>query len=204
MLNNYTYYLKFLDQKLQKFFESQTPFIFCKEGCAHCCKNSQFPYSLTEMKYLLSAIETLEHDTITKIENNLQKTLDKKQKYRGKKFKYDCPFLINDKCSVYNYRGVICRTFGLMTNVEGVGIKAPFCSHKGLNYSNVLNLKKRTISPRKFKKLKTNKEPLGFNIGYKYLIDTAFEKEFGFQFGPVKPLIDWFDADNQTDLNIKN
>lgn len=192
MLNNYENYLKFLDEKLKKFFESQSPFIFCKEGCSYCCKNSQFPYSLTEMQYLLSAIENLDEKTQSIIEDNLQKILSKKENYRGKNFKYDCPFLVNNKCSVYNNRGVICRTFGLMTKTDENKVKAPFCSHLGLNYSNVLNLKARTISPRKYKKLNTEKEPLGFNVSYKYLTDSEFEKTFGFNFGEVKPMIEWF------------
>ena len=193
MLNNYKRYLNFLDEKLEKFFESQKPFIFCKKGCAYCCKNSQFPYSLTEMQYLLSALDTLTEQQQKEIENNLSNILQQKKKYRGKKFRYDCPFLLNDECCVYDYRGVVCRTFGLMTQVENQKVKAPFCSHLGLNYSNVLNLRNRTISPRKYKQLNTKKEPLGFNISYKYLTDIEFEAAFGFRFGEVKPLIEWFE-----------
>ncbi len=192
MLNSYKRYLKFLDEKLSKFFDSQSPFIFCKRGCSHCCKKSQFPYSLTEMQYLLSSLEQLPTPIQNEIEKNLQTILAQRGKYKGTKFKYDCPFLINNACSVYNYRGVICRTFGLMTQVENQKVKAPFCSHLGLNYSNVLNLRKRTISIRKYKKLNTKKEPLGFNINYKYLTSEDFEKEFGFKFGEVKPMIEWF------------
>ena len=196
MLCNYKKYLEFLDEKLKTFFESQSPFIFCQKGCSYCCKNSQYPYSLTEMQYLLSAIEFLDTEIQQAIETNLQNILAKKKRYRGKNFKYDCPFLVNDKCSVYNYRGVICRTFGLMTHVENQKVKVPFCSHLGLNYSNVMNLRSRTISTRKYKKLNTDKEPLGFNISYKYLTDEEFEKTFCFRFGEVKPMIEWFDSQN--------
>ena len=169
MLEGYVKYLKFLDSKLSTFFESQSPFIFCQKGCAKCCKNAQFPYSATEMQYLL-----------------------KKKTFKGKKFLYDCPFLIDDVCSVYEYRGVLCRTFGLMTKYDTGKLKAPFCTFEGLNYSNVLNLSKRTVSVRKYKKLDTKKEPLGFNISYHYLTDPEFEKTFNFCFGDKKPLIEWF------------
>lgn len=193
ILANYKAYLNFLESKLQKFFASQEPYIFCKKGCSKCCRHAQFPYSAVEFRYLLNGALTLDNDTQKKIETNIKQVLEKKKKYRGKKFLYDCPFLIDDCCSVYNYRGVICRTFGLMTNTENQKIKAPFCAFKGLNYSNVLNLRNKTISVIKFKKLNTKAEPLGFNISYKYLTCEDYERTFNIKFGESKPVIDWFE-----------
>lgn len=194
MLKAYANYLDFLDSRLDKFFKTQKPYIFCKKGCAKCCKHAQFPYSLLEMKYLLSGLEDLKQETLYQIEENLQNILKCKAKFKGKKFLYDCPFLINEQCSVYNHRGIICRTFGLITQYENGTIKSPFCAHKSLNYSNVLNLKKKTISVRKFKKLNVKEEPLGFNISYKFLTCSAFEEQFNLKFGEIKPLIEWFEA----------
>ncbi len=193
ILANYKAYLNFLESKLQKFFASQEPYIFCKKGCSKCCRHAQFPYSAVEFRYLLNGALTLDNDTQKKIETNIKQVLEKKKKYRGKKFLYDCPFLIDDCCSVYEYRGIICRTFGLMTNTENQKIKAPFCAFKGLNYSNVLNLRKKTISVIKFKKLNTKAEPLGFNISYKYLTCEDYERTFNIKFGESKPVIDWFE-----------
>lgn len=192
MFKNYLKYLEFLEEKLAKFRKSQEPYLFCKKGCALCCKNAQYPYSLTEVKYLLSGFLNLDDKTKAKIEAQLFDVVERKKKFRGKKFRYDCPFLIDDSCSVYEHRGVICRTFGLMTSIENDKVKAPFCCGKGLNYSNVLNLSKNTISTRKFKKLGVNEEPLGFNISYKFLTNPEFEKEFQFLFGEKKSLVEWF------------
>lgn len=192
MFENYEKYLAFLNEKLQKFFENQKPFIFCHKGCAKCCKNAQFPYSLLEIRYLLSGFLKLDKETQDKIEENLQTIVKKKKKFRGKIFKYECPFLIDDVCSVYEYRGVICRTFGLMTNTLEQKLRAPFCYEKGLNYSNVMNIRTRKISPRKYKKLGVKEEPLGFNVSYKFLTDRSFEEDFNIRFGEVKPLINWF------------
>lgn len=197
MLENYKNYLNFLDGKLEKFFASQKPYIFCKKGCAKCCKNAQFPYSLLEIKYLLLGFLKLDASVQEKVENNLQKVVEKKKKYRGKKFKYDCPFLIDDVCCVYDYRGIVCRTFGLMTNTEEKGLMAPFCYELGLNYSNVLNLRKKTVSTRKFKKLNVKEEPLAFNVGYKYLTNPEYENTFNIKFTDKKPLIDWFLDENK-------
>ncbi len=85
MLENYKRYLEFLDSKLSKFFESQKPYIFCKKGCAHSLQTFTIPYSLLEMKYFLSGLETLDSSITDKIEQNLQDVLAKKKKFRGKK-----------------------------------------------------------------------------------------------------------------------
>ena len=85
MFENYEKYLAFLNEKLQKFFESQKPFIFCHKGCAKCCKNAQFPYSLLEIRYLLSGFLKLDKETQDKIEENLQ-TIVKKRKNSVAKF----------------------------------------------------------------------------------------------------------------------
>ena len=192
MLANYISYLKFLDEKLSAFFKSQAPFIFCKKGCAMCCKNSEFPYSAIEARYLLQGALSLEKEQQELVAKNISNLLYKKKYSKAGVFKYDCPFLIDNSCCVYEYRGVICRAFGLMTSYHDGKIKAPFCSDYGLNYSNVLNLKKNVISPAKYKKLKVKEEPLGFNISYKYLTNEEFEQTFGFKFGEKRALIDWF------------
>lgn len=193
MLGNYAAYLEFLNKKLTGFFAKQKPYIFCKKGCTRCCKHAQFPYSAIEMRYLLDGALTLDEQTQKRIESNVAEILERKKNYRGKKFKYDCPFLVNNACSVYEFRGVICRTFGLMTNTPEGKVRAPFCAFEGLNYSNVLNLSKKTISQKKFKKLHVESEPLGFNVSYNYLTDTDFEQTFNFSFGEKKPMIDWFE-----------
>ena len=192
MLKNYLGYLKFIDEKLNKFFEKQKPYIFCEKGCGMCCKNAQFPYSKIEMDYLMIGAWQLDLETKKQVAQKINKLLQEKSEYKGDNFKYDCPFLIDNSCCVYEYRGVICRAFGLMTSYHDGKIKAPFCSDYGLNYSNVLNLKKNVISPAKYKKLKVKEEPLGFNISYKYLTNEEFEQTFGFKFGEKRALIDWF------------
>ncbi len=192
MLQNYQSYLSFLDSRLSSFFEDQKPYIFCKKGCAKCCKNAQFPYSVPEVKYLLNGLSTLDESVQNKVENNLKKTLEAKNKFKGKKFLHDCPFLIDYACCVYDYRGVFCRAFGLMTIVEENKVKTPFCCFKGLNYSNVMNLSKKTISVRKFKKLNAKEEPLAHNVRYRYLTGEEFEQQYNIIFGEKKPLIEWF------------
>lgn len=191
-MENYINYLKFIEEKLNKFFESQKPFICCKKGCGKCCKNAIFPYSAIEMRYLMSGMFFLTDEDQEIIAQNVERILKAREEFKGDEFRYDCPFLLNDECSVYSYRGVICRAFGLMTINKDKSIKVPFCCFDGLNYSNVVDFETSKVSPEKHKALGCEEEPTGFNVSYEFLTNPEFEKEFGFDFGERKPLIDWF------------
>ena len=194
---NFINYLNFIQEKLDRFFEAQSPFIFCSKGCGRCCKNQIFPYSQIEIQNLIVGASKLDSATQKTIENNIDTVLHNKQKFdKNKKIKkrffYDCPFLINNVCSIYEYRGIVCRAFGLMTKYEDDATGVPFCCFDGLNYSNVINLKTKKLSTRKYKKLKTEKTPNIYHVTYKELTDEALANGFGFKFGEIKPMIDWF------------
>ncbi len=192
MFENYEKYLAFLNQRLEGFFKKQEPYIKCQKGCAKCCKNAEFPYSKMEFKYLLSGFLTLDKEVQDKIENQIKEVVDKKQGFKGDKFLYDCPFLVDDLCSVYEYRGIVCRAFGLIESVKDGKSKIPFCAYQGLNYSNVLDTEKKMITNEKFKASGIKQEPVSFNVGYKFLTEEAFENRFNFKFEEKKALIDWF------------
>ena len=138
MIENYEQYLDFLTGKLNKFFEAQAPYIFCKRGCAKCCQEGEYPFSQIEFDYLIRGFTSLPKETRFEILNNIAQIKLAKKNSTEEKFLYQCPFLINNECSVYAYRGIICRSFGLIYTVAGEAKpKIPFCAYKGLNYSNV-------------------------------------------------------------------
>lgn len=199
MLNNYLDYLAFINKKLEKFFDKQKDYIFCKKGCGLCCKNAQFPYSKIEMQYLFLGAKALPKEVFDKIELNIEKIVKEKENFKGEKFVYDCPFLIDDICSIYNFRGVICRSFGLMSIIKGTDKKnqVPFCYAKGLNYSNVIDPDMGQVSGEKYRQTGIKEEPLAFNVSYEFLTGKDFEEAFNFSFGEKKPMIDWF-------LDVKN
>ncbi|MBQ8886995.1 MAG: YkgJ family cysteine cluster protein [Candidatus Gastranaerophilales bacterium] len=184
-------YLNFLQNNLNKFYEQQSPYIACQRGCCLCCKNAQFPFSEMEFNYLIQGSLTLSKEVQNKIEENIAKVIKDKKEFNGETFKYDCPFLIDNVCSVYEYRGIVCRTFGLIEE-NGDKAKIPFCHEEGLNYSNVVDKEKNTISQEKYLALNEENLPLAYNINYNLLTSKKVEQEFGFKFGDKKPLIDWF------------
>ncbi len=159
-----------------------------------CCQNAQFPYSKIEMQYLFLGAKELPKEIFDKIEANIEKILKNKKDFKGEKFVYDCPFLIGNVCSVYDFRGIICRSFGLMSIIQGTDKKnqVPFCYAKGLNYSNVIDPETKQVSAEKFKLTGIEEEPLAFNVSYDFLTGKDFEEAFKFEFGEKKPLIDWF------------
>ena len=191
-IENYSKYLAFLQIKLNKFFEAQSPYIACKKGCSMCCKNADFPYSEVEFNYLVQGSLTLYDDIQNKIEENIRKILQEKRNFKGESFKYNCPFLLQDECSLYLYRGIVCRAFGLIEANDIGNSKIPFCHELGLNYSQVVDEEKMLISEEKYLSLNEPKMPLAYNIGYKILTSDKIEKEFGFKFGEKRPLIEWF------------
>ena len=204
MLTNYVKYIEFLDERLGRFFASQKPYIFCKKGCGKCCQNSQYPYSKLELAYLLEGAKKLDVEVQRKINANVEKILKARETYDGDFLRYDCPFLIDNECCVYEYRGIICRTFGLMMIGDDGGIKAPFCHEQGLNYSNVMQADGKNVSVEKFLALGVKEEPTAFSISYKFLTDEAFEKMFNIEFGEKKHLIEWFvegDLKSKSDCN---
>lgn len=196
MIENFEKFLDMLDKKLEQFFLSQQPYIFCKKGCAKCCQNAQFPFSEIEFKYARQGYEKLSKNAQNIIKNNIKKILEKKNNTNMDNFTYTCPFLINNECSIYKYRGIVCRTFGLLHIEAQNGSDVPFCALEGLNYSNVFDPATKKFSPAMFKTLDTEIEPVAFNLKYDFLTDEEFAKGYGFKFGKVKPLIDWIETSN--------
>lgn len=79
---------------LDAYSEFASKFTVCKKGCRSCCK---IAVEITELeaKYIATY-------TGHKIKNT---------KKRKAKSNTDCPFLMSDICSIYEYRPFNCRTF---------------------------------------------------------------------------------------------
>ena len=205
-LANYKAYLNLIEERmLNKYFEQQKPYICCKAGCSHCCEKGEYPVTKIELAYLLLGFGTLSLELKQEIIEKIKHLKAEKSAYE-KEFKttgstehfmYECPFLKDHKCSVYDFRAVICRTHGLMFFVEDAKEnepknKIPFCVHLGLNYSNIYDEETKMLSDEKMKALGITQEPLAYNLSLKTLFNNEITRNLDFEFGEVKALIDWF------------
>lgn len=191
MFKNYLKFLEYLSGNLNRYFEAQSPFIKCKIGCSKCCSNGDYPFSEMEINLLKIGFDKLDEETQKVILDKIKQIIDEKENYAGEKsFTYECPFLIDNKCSVYDYRGLICRTFGLIYIKEGSNMQIPFCAYEGLNYSNVLDKEKDMLVEEKLKELGIKEEPKAYNIHYDFLTSERVGDSFGFKFGRRGSLID--------------
>lgn len=192
-LKKYELYLIAINKQLDKFFAEQKPYICCKEGCSYCCEKGEYPYSEIEFAYLMIGVRSLLPETVKEIENNIVEIKKLRENSTDKPFMYKCPFLIDKKCSLYNYRGIICRTHGLAFFNKEQKIRVPACVDRGLNYSKVYDFNAKTISKEKYLKLGIEQEPLAHNVGLFFMTNNSLTKELELDFGEIKPMFDWFE-----------
>lgn len=188
---DYCSYIKLINNKINGYFASQKPYIHCKEGCSKCCRKGEYPCSELEYAFLLVGFSVLDLKTQGKIIQKAQMIKKEKQNFKGEIFNYECPFLINDRCSVYTYRPLVCRTFGLPYYDEEKKVKVPFCVYDGLNYSQVYDKERKVISVDMYNQTGFSQEPLAFNLSLKFLITKVGHDTMGLDFGEEKTLIDW-------------
>lgn len=200
MIKKYELYLNTINENLQKFFKDQEPYIFCKEGCSMCCEEGEYPFSELEFLYAMIGHNALSEETKVKIHENVKKIKAEKEGFKpdesNKKFFYECPFLINKKCSIYHHRGVICRNYGLVYYTkdkdEKTNYNMPCCVDKGLNYSNVYDKETKTLSSKRWKETGIETEPVSYNVERDFLLNNNLTKELELDFGASKALIEWF------------
>lgn len=193
-IKKYELYLAYLMPKLEKFFQEQSPYICCKEGCSHCCEKGEYPFSELEFAYIMYGSKSLTPQIINELNNNISQIKQaQKNNTTNNKFLYKCPFLINKRCVVYNFRGLICRTHGLAFFDKNNKLVVPACVDKGLNYSNVYDFEKQNLSSKKCKELGIKQEPLAHNVGLHFILDNSITNQLKINFGENKSLIDWFE-----------
>ena len=190
-LVKYCLFLDEYNQKLNAFFQQQKPYIFCKEGCCKCCQRGAYPCSELEFKLMRLGIQSLDDETKEIIKNKVQKIKQEKSNFVGEKFNYECPFLINNKCSIYLVRPIVCRNFGLAQFRLDGSLYVPFCVDEGLNYHQVYDKARKNFSVELFKKTGYTQEPLAYNLGLKFVIKEYGENQKGLDFGEMKTIIDF-------------
>lgn len=191
--SRYKQYLNTLTKALDKCFEDQKEYLCCKKGCSYCCERGDYPYSQLEFNYLLLGFFKVEPKERMEIIKRIKKLKEEYSALEDKsKFSYRCPFLgDNGLCSVYEYRGLICRIFGIMTLEENGEYTIPFCQELGLNYSKVYNPNIKNFDYDKVKALGYKNYPRAHKVGLRNIMSKDFFEGEPINFGEEKPLIEW-------------
>lgn len=175
MLQKYDIFIKDFQKKIDGYFEENSEYIYCHQGCSACCEVGEYPFSWIEMGYLMDAFVKLPDNIKFKIKQNIEKLKIQKENFKGDRFEYKCPFLIDGLCSVYSNRGLTCRTHGLAYLRKNGTVNIPHCANNGLNYSKV------------FKDGIFSIEPIKENLNIDEIL-----KNFDGEMGEIRPLINWF------------
>ena len=198
-LKNYEQYLDLITKEINKMFENQKEYICCSNGCSLCCEQGMYPFSEIEFEYIKQAYEKLPNDIKQKVKDNVQELSN----FIGNgDFLYKCPFLIDKSCSVYSNRGLICRTFGLISENAAKKLTIPYCAENGLNYSKVYDKETHQIYMEKVQELGYKNIPMAYNLS-KYNLMYGIAKSLNFDWGESKLLIEWLVEyfSNLTDSN---
>jgi len=177
MLKTYEKFLKEFDNRIGGYFKAQKDNIMCKEGCSGCCEIGDYPFTQLEMMYLMQGFKTLPPMVQRQVRSNLMQV---KQNRVSVHLFYKCPFLINNRCSVYKYRGLTCRTFGLAYLRDDGTVRLPECVNDGLCYSKVT--KDGILCT----------EPVKEDLSLLNITDGDLAKKYKLEFGQSRSLVDWF------------
>ena len=194
----YEIFLYTLNKELQKMFDNQAEFIKCKEGCSYCCEQGEYPFSELEFNYLIEGYKQLDSNTKKIIKENIKQINKEKSKNTDKIFMHKCPFLIDKRCSVYQNRGIICRTFGLLCEHNDGRLTIPFCHEYGLNYAQLYDKELgQLIDERDGIKL-SKTAPAAFRIERDNIMNLSIAKNLNIVWGDSKTMIDFI---NQTNID---
>ena len=176
-------FIQEFDNVLEFLFKEQQKYICCKKGCTNCCSKGNYPISQTEFAYLTQGYIKLEYNKKQIVQRNIKELLLQKSKNKGKRFEHKCPFLIDNECCVYKYRGIICRTFGICyyDDTEGY-VRLPDCVHDGLNYSKYFDPKTNTLNI---------KDVPMVNLRIDRVLNSELAKKYNISCGEIKPMLDW-------------
>ena len=81
-----------VDKRCYELWEEHKSHMQCKAGCSSCCQS--FKVLPVEFEYIKSALKSAHFKVNPEVK------------------KGECKFLVDDKCSIYEHRPVICRSHG--------------------------------------------------------------------------------------------
>lgn len=185
MLKRYENFLNEFDEILESLFEDQKRYINCKKGCSKCCEKGEYPFSQLEFAYLTQGFINLPAEQKLKVQQNIRNFKTERKYFKNERYEHPCPFLIDGECSVYDYRGIVCRTFGLCYYDDiNSYVRLPDCVHDGLNYSEFYDSEKHTLNIQNVPKV---------NLRIDRVLKSQLSEKYELESGEIRAMLDWFE-----------
>lgn len=195
---------------LDEHFELQKDYIKCKVGCSTCCQKGYYPVTTAEAKLMIEGFKNLPEQLREEIIQKAEKLARERETFMAQgneitAFKYACPFLVRDKCSVYEHRPIICRTQGLILQSirNEQAFNMPACVYIGLNYSNVWDENINFFSQEKVKTLGYEVPPVALDFSYESLLemcgvnpDTLLDNLINSENDEIRMIFEWVLSEN--------
>lgn len=101
-----------------RFNAALAPHTACREGCSHCCHMPTMIYTHEAEQLAAASGRSLAQPPLQRFD----RTVESAKSYYG----VACPFLISDRCSVYEVRPLICRLHhSLNDNPDDCSVEVP-------------------------------------------------------------------------------
>lgn len=124
MSSTYHKFIKQVDELTAKLSERYSKHLVCCAGCSACCHHhlSVFPVEAEEVR---KALEALPGEMRARVEERARE-VTRREAEGGP---VACPLLLDDRCSIYQSRPLICRTQGLplLIEAEDGQLEVDFC-----------------------------------------------------------------------------
>ncbi len=113
MLSAYHQFIEQVDELAARLAARYSKHLVCRAGCSGCCRHhlSVFP---VEARAARAAIEALPDDLRLRVEQQAREVIEREAAGEP----VACPLLVDDRCSIYQSRPLICRTQGLPLLIE--------------------------------------------------------------------------------------
>ena len=177
---NYENFLKDFDEVLKLLFDYQKKYIKCKKGCSLCCEKGDYPMSQLEFSYLTKGYLKLSTETKSIVQKNFKQVIND---INIGLCEHRCPFLINNECCVYEYRPIICRTFGVCYYDDTKNyVRLPDCVNFKLNYSDFYDIETKTLNIADVPKI---------NLRIDKVLNSELAKKYSLYAGEIRPMAKW-------------
>jgi Fe-S-cluster containining protein len=105
--------IKGVDDLAAKLSARYSKHLVCRAGCSGCCHHhlSVFPVEAEEVR---KVVEDMPEQIRVRVEEQAREVIKREAEGRP----VACPLLLDDRCSIYESRPLICRTQGLPLLIE--------------------------------------------------------------------------------------